>query len=206
MADTTTIPLTLEERLPLGEVFTVEASWETFLRILEKGAYPVQYDEGKILSFMGYGAEEHEAIIGEIIRLLGNLLLDTDCQVYGSNLPITTLEAGKRYYNADCSVVEGQVERVALKEDMTAVVNPKLIVEVLSKNTRNFDLGQKFQQYKTIPSLQQILYVDSESPAVISYRRRDAEGTWLIEEFTAPEAEVPVLEAGHLQIKDIYRL
>jgi len=32
MADTTTIPLTLEERLPLGEVFTVEASWETFLR------------------------------------------------------------------------------------------------------------------------------------------------------------------------------
>lgn len=206
MADTTTIPPTLEERLPLGEVFTVEASWETFLRILEKGAYPVQYDEGKILSFMGYGTEEHEALIMRIGYLLANLLDGNDCQIFGSNLPITTLEAGKRYYNADCSVVEGQVERVALKGDMTAVVNPKLIVEVLSKNTRNFDLGQKFQQYKTIPPLHQILYVDSESPSVISYRRRDTEGTWLIEEFTAPEAEVPVLEAGHLQIKDIYRL
>ncbi len=206
MTDTTTIPLTLEERLPLGEVFTVEASWETFLRILEKGAYPVQYDEGKILSFMGYGTEEHEAIIAEFIRLVGNLLSGSDHQVFGSNLPITTLEAGKRYYNADCSVVEGQVERVSLKGDMTAVVNPKLIVEVLSKTTRNFDLGQKFQQYKTIPSLQQILYISSDSPSVISYRRRDAQGTWLIEEFTEPEAPVPVLEAGDVSIKAIYKL
>jgi Uma2 family endonuclease len=206
MADTTTIPLTLEERLPLGEVFTVEASWETFLRILEKGEYPVQYDEGKILSFMGYGTEEHEAIIAELIRLLGNLLSSSDCKVFGSNLPITTLEAGKRYYNADCSVVKGKVERVQLKGEMTAVVNPALIVEVLSKSTHNFDLGQKFQQYKTIPSLQQILYVDSKSPAVISYRRKDNAGTWLIEEFKAPEAEVPVLEEGAISLQSIYRL
>ncbi|NBC06812.1 MAG: hypothetical protein GVY26_06415 [Bacteroidetes bacterium] len=206
MTDTTTIPLTLEERLPMGEFFTVEASWDTFLRILEKGEYPVQYDEGKILSFMGYGTEKHEALIMRIGYLLANLLEGSDCQIFGSNLPITTLEAGKRYYNADCSVVEGQVERVQLKSGMTAVVNPKLIVEVLSKTSRNFDLGQKFQQYKTIPSLQQILYISSESPSVISYRRRDAQGTWLIEEFTEPEALVPVLEAGDISIKAIYKL
>ncbi len=206
MADTTTIPLTLKERLPMGEVLAVEASWDTFLCILEKGEYPVQYDEGKILSFMGYGTEEHEAIIAEFIRLVGNLLSGSNCQIFGSNLPITTLEAGKLYYNADCSVVEGPVERIQLKGGMTAVVNPKLIVEVLSKNTRNFDLGQKFQHYKTIPALQQILYIDSESTTIISYRRQDAEGTWLIEEFSASEAEVPVLEAGTLQLQDIYRL
>jgi Uma2 family endonuclease len=79
-------------------------------------------------------------------------------------------------------------------------------VEVLSKTTRNFDLGQKFQQYKTIPSLQQVLYISSESPTVISYRRKDAEGTWLIEEFNQPEAQVPVLEVGALSIQAIYRL
>jgi len=52
---TTTIPRTLEERLPLGEAMAMEADWDTFLDLLEEGNYPVQYDEGQILSFMGYG-------------------------------------------------------------------------------------------------------------------------------------------------------
>lgn len=199
------IPLTLEERLPYGEEFIVEADWDTFLNILEKGEYPVQYDEGKMLSFMGYGTEEHEALVGEIIRLLGNLLANQSYKVYGSNLALHLPGEGKKYYNADCSIIKGSPEKIAVRGEMKAISNPILLVEVLSKSTHNFDLGQKFQRKKTIPSLQQLLYIDSQEQRVISYRKQDMKGTWLIEEFADSEASVPVLEEGILAVKDIYK-
>ena len=199
------IPLTLEERLPYGEEFIVETDWDTFLNILEKGEYPVQYDEGKMLSFIGYGTEEHEALVGEIIRLLGNLLANQSYKVYGSNLALHLPGEGKKYYNADCSIIKSPPEKIAVRGEMKAIANPILLVEVLSKSTHNFDLGQKFQRYKTIPSLQQLLYIDSREQRVISYRKQDARGVWLIEEFVDSEASVPVLEEGNLIVKDIYK-
>jgi len=205
MSETTTIiPRTLEERLPLGEAMTMEADWDTFLDLLEQGNYPVQYDEGQILSFMGYGTEEHEALVARIIYLLASLLDNKPYQVYGSNLALQPPGAPKQYFNADCTVVQGQAEQVALRGEMKAVTNPVMLVEVLSKSTHNFDLGQKFHRYKTIPSLQQILYVDSQSQRVISYRREEKKGAWLIEEFTEADAEVPVLQEGSLSVQKIY--
>lgn len=207
MPDTATkIPLTLEERLPLGEELIVEADWDTFLDVLEKGEYPVQYDEGKMLSFMGYGTEEHEALIIRIGHLLSLLLEGKGLRIYGSNLALHVPGAEKRYYNADCVVIKGQSEKVTLHGDMTAVANPVLLVEVLSPGIHNFDLGQKFQRYKTIPSLEQVLYVDCQEQRVISYRRQDTKGTWLIEEFTEDENQVPIMEIGELGVEDIYRV
>lgn len=205
MSETTTIiPRTLEERLPLGEAMAMEADWDTFLDLLEEGNYPVQYDEGQILSFMGYGTEEHEALVARIIYLLSVLLDNKPYQVYGSNLALQPPGAPKQYFNADCTVVQGQAEQVALRGEMKAVTNPVMLVEVLSKSTHNFDLGQKFQQYKTIPSLQQVLYINSRSPSVISYRRQDQKGIWLIEEFTGQEGKVPVLEESEIEMKALY--
>lgn len=205
MAETAVaIPRTLEERLSYGETMIVEASWDTFLDLLETGNYPVQYDEGQILSFMGYGTEDHEVLVGEIIRLLGNLLRSKNYRISGSNLAISLPGPGKQYFNADCAVLKRKSEYIPLRGEMKATANPVILVEVLSKTTRNFDLGQKFQRYKTIPSLQQVLYIDSQSPLVISYRRKDQEGTWLIEEFTGLEGEVPVLEEATFSLKALY--
>lgn len=199
------IPLTLEERLPYGEEFIVEADWDTFLDILEKGEYPVQYDEEKMLSFMSYGTEEHEALVIRIGHLLSLLLEGKGFRIYGSNLALHLPGEGKKYYNADCSIIKGPPEKISIRGEMKAIANPIFLVEVLSKSTHNFDLGQKFQRYKTIPSLQQLLYIDSREQRVISYRKQDMKGTWLIEEFVDSEASVPVLEEGNLIVKDIYK-
>lgn len=206
MAETAVaIPRTLEERLHFGQAMAVEASWDTFLDLLEEGNYPVQYDAGQILSFMGYGTEDHEALIMRIGHLLIGLLEGKSYRVYGSNLALVPPGQAKGYFNADCTVVKGPSEHIPLRGEMKAVANPIILVEVLSKSTHNFDLGQKFQRYKTIPSLQQILYVDSQSQRIISYRRQEREGTWLIEEFTDAEAQIPVLEAGALEVKALYQ-
>lgn len=205
MAETAVaIPRTLEERLPYGETMIVEASWDTFLDLLEEGNYPVQYDEGQILSFIGYGTQEHEELVMRIGHLLITLLDGKPYRFFGSNLALVPPGQAKSYFNADCTIVKGEPEHEPLEGEMKATTNPVILVEVLSKTTRNFDLGQKFQRYKTIPSLQQVLYVDSQTPSVISYRRKDQEGTWLIEEFTGQEGEVPVLEEGAFSLKALY--
>ena len=206
MSETTiTIPRTLEERLLLGEAMTMEADWDTFLDLLEEGSYPVQYDEGQILSFMGYGTQEHEELVMRIGHLLIGLLEGKPYRIYGSNLALLPPGNAKSYFNADCTIVKGQPEHVLLRGEMKAVTNPVMLVEVLSKSTHNFDLGQKFQRYKTIPSLQQILYIDSQSQRVISYRREEKKGAWLIEEFSEADAEVPVLQEGEIEMQALYK-
>ena len=54
---------------------------------------------------------------------------------------------------------------------MTAVANPILLVEVLSAFTKDHDLGRKFRNYRKIPSLQQILFIESTERLVVSHTR-----------------------------------
>ena len=202
---TTTIPRTLEERLSYGETMIAEASWDTFLDLLEAEAYPMQYDKGQIYSFLAYATLKHEELIPLIISALFPLLERKNYRIFGSNLPLSTPGPEKIFFNADCTLVKGPSEYMPLRGEMKAITNPVMLVEVLSKSTHNFDLGQKFQRYKTIPSLQQILYVDSQSQRVISYRREEKKGAWLIEEFSEADAEVPVLQEGEIEMQALYK-
>ncbi len=199
------IPLTLEERLEYGDTMRLPASWEEFLDAVEKSEYRMEYDEGQIISFMGYGSIEHEAIVGNIIRLLGNLFLAEDYRIFGSNLALHIPEYGPRYYNADCVVVKGEPERTVLRAFMTAVANPVLLVEVLSESSYDFDFGKKFTQYKKIPSLQQFLCIDSQEMQVFSYNRYNGGNDWLLRDFSQPGDAVPILEEGSLTLEEIYR-
>ncbi|WP_425423005.1 Uma2 family endonuclease [Phaeodactylibacter xiamenensis] len=198
------LPRTQKERLAYDATMVWEADWDTFLDLLEADPYPMQYDKGQIYSFLDYATLKHEELIPLIISALFPLLERKNYRIFGSNLPLSIPGPGKIYFNADCTVVKGPSEHIPLRGEMKAITNPVILVEVLSESTYDFDLGQKFQRYKTIPSLQQVLYIDSQSPSVISYRRKDQEGTWLIEEFTGLEGAVPVLEEGTFSLKALY--
>ncbi|MCR9100563.1 MAG: Uma2 family endonuclease [bacterium] len=198
------LPRTQKERLAYDATMVWEADWDTFLDLLEADPYPMQYDKGQIYSFLAYATLKHEELIPLIISALFPLLERKNYRIFGSNLPLSIPGPEKIYFNADCTVVKGPSEHMPLRGEMKAITNPVMLVEVLSESTYDFDLGQKFQRYKTIPSLQQVLYVDSQTPSVISYRRKDQEGTWLIEEFTGQEGEVPVLEEGAFSLKALY--
>lgn len=198
------LPRTQKERLAYDATMVWEADWDTFLDLLEADPYPMQYDKGQIYSFLAYATLKHEELIPLIISALFPLLERKNYRIFGSNLPLSIPGPEKIYFNADCTVVKGPSEHMPLRGEMKAITNPVMLVEVLSESTYDFDLGHKFQRYKTIPSLQQVLYVDSQTPSVISYRRKDQEGTWLIEEFTGREGEVPVLEEGAFSLKALY--
>lgn len=196
------IPVTLDERLECGEELRITATWEEFLDLLEECEYRIEYDECQIISFMGYATELHETIVGEIIRLLGNLLLDVSFKVNGSNLALHIPGFVKRHYNADCVVVKGKSERVTLRGNMTALANPLLIVEVLSDSNRGFDLNRKFKNYQKIPALQQVLFIESTERKVVSHQR---ENDWAAQVFEQPGDAIPILGEGAVSLDELYR-
>jgi Uma2 family endonuclease len=205
MEVTAKMPATLEERLEYGEELRVPASWEEFLDALEECAYRIEYDEGEIVSFMGYGTEQHEKLVGKIIHLLSSLLEEDLFHIYSSNLALHIPGRGHRYYNADCVVVKGMPEKVPLRGEMSAVANPILIVEVLSDSTRGFDLGRKSRNYRKIPSLQQILFIESAEMLVVSHTRHNGGNEWLLQDFSNEEDIVPVLGQSGVKLADLYR-
>ena len=196
------IPLTLDERIPYGPELRIPASWDEFLEMLEECEYRIEYDEGEIISFMGYATENHEMLALRIGALLDQLLIQGDYRVHGSNLALHIPGFVRKYYNADCAVVEGPSEKAALRGEMTAVANPVLLVEILSPNTRDFDLSRKLKNYQKIPSLQQILYIESTDYQVTSLLRSK---DWAPELTTGLDAAVPVLEEGVVLMSDLYR-
>jgi Uma2 family endonuclease len=204
MEATLPLPTTLTARLDLAEELRVPASWEEFLAILPDCPYRIEYDQGQIFSFMGYATENHETLVAGIIQLLGQIFQDKELRISGSNLALHVPDSGKNYFNADCAVIRGSSEKIPLRGSMYAVANPLLLVEVLSESTINYDLGQKFKAYRKIPSLRQVLFIDSEEITVISQTRINDGTDWLLQEYRDTTAEVTVLDQGSFRVGDLY--
>lgn len=205
MAVATKIPITLKERIEHGEDLHIAASWDEFLELLEECEYRIEYSNGKIISFMGYASELHEKLVARILRLLGNLLNEDLYEVYPSNLALHIPGFDKKYFNADCAVVKGPIEKKPLKGTMTAIANPVLLVEVLSLSTAGYDVFYKSRFYKSIPSLQQILIIDSTEMSVESHTRHNGNGEWLQKIFTEKEDHVRVLDEGSFSLEELYK-
>lgn len=94
------------------------------------------------------------------------------CQVFPSDLKV---RQGTRFFYPDVSAVCGELQFHDSVKDV--VLNPSLIIEVLSPSTESYDRGMKFLTYQKIPSLQEYLLVHQDRMLVEQYRR--SEGSWL---------------------------
>jgi Uma2 family endonuclease len=197
-------PVNLEERLALGDEFRMNASWDEFLDVLPDCPYRIEYDEHQIISFMGYATENHENIALKIGELLRQLLGQDSYKLFGSNLALHIPGRPHRYFNADCTVIKGNSERVVLRGNMYAVANPVLLVEVLSASTYDHDLGRKFQHYRKIPTLQQVIYIDSDSCNVINQIREAHSSAWRSQEYDKMTDAFQVLQQGRIELGAIY--
>ncbi|MEO7331474.1 MAG: Uma2 family endonuclease [Minicystis sp.] len=147
-----------------------------------------EYADGEIFAMSGV-TWEHSLIAGNIQRELGTLLLERSCSAHGSDLRIH-IPATRRYTYSDGLVVCG--EPVFTDETRDTLVNPVVIVEVLSDSTERYDRGDKFEHYETIPSLRDYLLV-SQKKVRVEHFHRQAEGTW--ERRVAGPGERVVLES-----------
>jgi len=123
---------------------------------------------------MGGASARHVEIVGNISRELGNRLRQRPCRVYSTDLRLA-VDVSHRYTYPDVVVVCGQPK--FLDDQLDTLLNPDLIVEVLSESTRNYDRGDKFQQYRGIPSFREYLLVD-QAKVHVERHTKQPDGTW----------------------------
>jgi Uma2 family endonuclease len=117
-----------------------------------------EYLAGQIYAMAG-GSPEHSALIASIAGQLTAQVRGGRCRVHMSDLRIQVLKTELTTY-PDITVVCGPWERHP--DDPNTVINPTLIVEVLSPSTEAYDRGEKLEHYKQIPSLEVCLLVATE--------------------------------------------
>jgi Uma2 family endonuclease len=154
---------------------------------LERGSeVKYEYWDGEIFSMSG-GTLAHDQITGNMFDLLKDQLRTRDRKVFTNNMQIK-VPAAPPYRYADGSVVCGPVE-VERFNGSDLLVNPILLYEVLSPTTEEFDRGDKFTYYKSIPSFREYLLVAQHRPHITHYIKT-ATGKWEYEEANDVTSEI----------------
>lgn len=164
-----------------------------------------QYTVEEYLALERPALEKHEYRNGEIsLRPSSNIIHCTiqvnflcavatfskskSCEVLGSDLRIY-IPAKQFITYPDAVIVCGEPK--LLDNERDTLLNPAVIVEVLSKSTQSYDRGDKFNLYGAIPSLKEYILIASEAVGVEQYTKQEA-GTWLLKEYNQMQDVLPI--------------
>lgn len=160
--------------------------------VLERAAgTKSEYFRGEMFALAGAG-RRHNLLVASLIERLRPSARRRGCQVYPSDLRIGIRAIGKYTY-PDVSITCGKEEF----EDAVAdtLLNPVVLVEVLSETTERYDRGAKFEHYQKLPSLRLYVLVAQDRPRVEVFARAEA-GFWRYEAFEGAEAILPLDPPG----------
>jgi Uma2 family endonuclease len=139
-------------------------------RVMEEtAAEKHEYRNGEIIAMAG-GSEVHSRLTVNITTLLNVALRDTNFQTYNGDLRIWISEFNHGTY-ADVLVINGEPEFNDNRTD--EILNPLVIVEVLSPSTEGYDRGEKFRKYRSLPSFCEYLLVSQTEPYIEHYHKLD---------------------------------
>ena len=159
-----------------------------------------EYLRGEIYAISG-GSPEHSTIIVNVTMAIGSQLKGTPCRAHSSDMKVRSTFAGLYSY-PDLSIVCGEQRFHDERRDV--IVNPTVIVEVLSPSTEGFDRGKKFAQYQQIESFRDYLLVAQDEPR-IDHFSRDADGGWYYRSTVGLDGKVVVPSIGcTLLLSDVY--
>lgn len=152
----------------------VKMSPEEYLAFERASDEKHEYVDGEIFAISG-GTYEHSLLCSNVAYELRHALIDRPCDVLGSDMKIKVATTNRFFY-PDASVVCG--DPIFGDEVRDSVLNPKLIVEVLSDSSERYDRGEKFAHDRRVESLQEYVLVSQKEPLVEHYSRQ-ADGVWL---------------------------
>jgi Uma2 family endonuclease len=173
---------------------------EEYLALERNADYRSEYIDGDIFA-MGGASEQHNLIAGNIFASLHAQLKKQPCKVFQNDMRVQ-VEPNGLYSYPDIVVVCGEAKY--LDKEVDTLLNPTLIIEVLSKTTENFDRGEKFRRYRTTNSLMEYILVSQEKYYVEQYIRQP-DNKWLLSETTShlDNISLPSIKC-FLSIEDIY--
>ena len=173
---------------------------EEYLAIEREAEYKSEYVHGVLYAMAGTSREHNVVVANLIAELHGNLrgkrytVFPSDMKV---RLPDTT-----RFYYPDVSIACG--DELFADDRRDVLLNPVVVIEVLSDSTAAYDRGKKFQGYQQIPSLREYLLVAQDEPVVEQYVRQSND-SWLYTRIAGLDSTVELASIGcRVALRDIY--
>ena len=169
---------------------------EQYLALEETAEDKSEYLDGEIIPMTG-GSTNHNQIAGNLYIALSLALKKQNYRIFIGDVRLWVAKV-RLYTYPDVMVILGEPQYHNNRTDM--ITNPQVIVEVLSKSTKNYDRGDKFKLYKTIPSFRQYILIDKTQINVEQYSKTENK-RWLYSEydeedtalvFNSFEVEVPL--------------
>ncbi len=174
------------------------ADWLAAERASDQGR--TEYLNGEVFAMAG-GSEAHNLICGNLLRELGNHFKGRPCYVYTSDMKVRIESANLGAY-PDVMATCG--ERQFLDDRRDVIMNPALIVEVLSDSTEAYDRGDKFAYYRSIPSLRAYLLLSQQRVSAELFLRQPS-GDWLLSVHTDPNDCIPLTALDtELSLAEVY--
>lgn len=136
-----------------------------------KQSFKNEYHNGKIVAMSG-ASRWHNRITVDVTVQLSNQLMEGECEVYAGDMRVRT-DPTASYLYPDVIVVCG--EQRFEDDTFDTLLNPIVVIEVLSPSTAAYDRGEKFEYYKQLASLQEYILISQDSVRVEHYCRRETQ-------------------------------
>ncbi|MEG4865789.1 MULTISPECIES: Uma2 family endonuclease [unclassified Microcoleus] len=173
---------------------------EQYLALEETAEDKNEYLNGEIIPMTG-GSTNHNQIAGNLYIALSLALKKRNYRIFIGDVRLWVPKV-RLYTYPDVMVILGKPEYHNNRTDM--ITNPQAIVEVLSKSTKNYDRGDKFKLYKTIPSFREYILIDQTQINVEQYSKTENK-KWLYSEYDEEDTAL-VFNSFELEIplSDVY--
>jgi Uma2 family endonuclease len=190
----------MEIREPAVAYGKEKFSIDEYLRMENTEVVKHEYYQGEIFAMSG-AKVPHNTIVVNLLIKLGQKLKGKKCKPFNSDqrihIPSNTL-----FTYSDISIICGEI--ITLNNDEYNVLNPTVIIEVLSSSTKNYDRGEKFKLYRDITTLKEYILVDSESIHIETFRLNENDH-WELEEYNSAE-DILIIKAieENITLSEIY--
>jgi Uma2 family endonuclease len=175
-------------------------SFAEYLELEETAAYKNEYQDGEIVPMTG-GTTDHNKIAGNFYFYLRLKLPQSNYKIFIGDVKLWIGQYRQATY-PDVMLIEG--EPIYYETGKTTVTNPRLIVEVLSKSTQNYDQGDKFLYYRSLPEFQEYILISQSRPYVMQYNKTE-ENKWLLTEYEGENASLSLTSVNFaLSFQEIY--
>lgn len=184
----------------MSTVRTTKLSPQEYLALERQAPYKSEYYNGEVFAFAG-ATESHNLIVVNVLTLFNLQLKTKPCKVYPSDMRVKVSETGLYTY-PDVTVVCGEAQLE--DERLDTLLNPTVIVEVLSPSTEKDYRIVKFAHYRRLPSVNAYILIAQDSVRLEQYVR-ETDGRWLLSDYSDLEVTADIHSIDcKLPLKDVY--
>ena len=183
----------------MNPAIRTKLSLADYQRLEEETGTRYEYHDGEVFAMAG-ASRKHSAIATNVSSFL-NGILPAGCRPFDSDLKVY-VEAVNKSFHPDVSVA---CRPITGPDEMNAIDNPIILIEILSKGNADYDRGEKFWFFSQLPSLREYVLIEQDRWAVETRYRSSAENSWVMDFFEGEDAEVVLKSLDiRLPLRQVY--